>query len=170
MTLQTGGLFRLAVLVALGGAFCAPAAHAQTGACPTGTAVVVTNGNVCITVDAVDYMATFDPGTGSVPTTVRLDLMLFAPGVNTATGTPTQVINIGKPAVNPQNAVWIVVPAVTSVPVGQQYKARVVAVGQPLTAGGPAQVSARSPESNPFLRLAPSPAPPAPTAVAVPGS
>lgn len=149
----------------------ASAAQAQTGACPTSTALTVNPGGwVCVT-PGPDYTTTHlgPDGTTQLPNVVRMDLLLFGPAVtDTATGAPTQTIDIGKPARNAQGAVWTQVTALTTLPVGQQYKARVVAVGQPATAGGPAQVSGRSPESNPFLRVAPSPAPTAPTAVAVP--
>lgn len=174
MTLHTGGLFRLAVLVALAGAFCAPV-HAQTGACPTSAALAVNpSGWVCLTIDVADYNATYDAdGSGpgaAVPAVTRLDLLLFAPGKNTATDAADQTINIGKPTPNAQGALWVQVAALASLPLGQTWKARAVAIGQPLTAGAPAQVSARSPESNPFLRPLQPPAPPVPASVSVPGS
>jgi hypothetical protein len=160
-------------LVLVASLFLAPAvAQAQTGACPTATTVAVNpSGWVCITPGA-DYN-TMHPeppiaGTTSVPVVVRVDLLLFAPGVDTATGTPTQTINIGKPTLNAQGAIWVQRPEIAALPTGQVYKARAVSVGQPATAGGPAQVSGRSPESNPFTRAAPVPAPLAPTAVRVP--
>lgn len=173
MILSTRGVFRLALVVAALGSFCGDA-HAQTGACPTNTAVAINPGGwVAITPD-IDYLATHTSpidGTTIIPNVVRLDLLLFDPTkTNTATDGPTQTLNLGKPARNAQGCVWVQVPAITAIPFNQQYKARAVSVGQPLTAGGAAQVSARSPESNPFLRLAPSPAPLAPSAVSVPAS
>lgn len=151
----------------------AATAQAQTGPCPSSTALVVgPRGDVCVT-PAPDYNATAlgSDGVTQVPIVVRLDLLLFGPTkTNTATDAPDQTISLGKPsrdAVN--NSVWANVPALTTLPLGQTYKARVVAVGQPATAGGPAQVSGRSPESNPFLRPVPSvPAPTAPVSVRVP--
>lgn len=148
-------------------------AYAQTGACPTSTALVVNpSGWVCIT-PATDYMTNTQDSTGAtVPVVVRLDLLLFGPTkTNTATDAPDQTINIGKPTRNTSNAVWVQRSEISSLPMGQTYKARVVAVGQPATAGGAAQVSGRSPESNPFLRPFPSPpAPLAPLAISVPES
>jgi hypothetical protein len=153
--------------------FIAATVQAQTGACPTSTAVAVNPGGwVCVT-PASDH-ATMHPtppitGVPQVPVVVRYDLLLFGPSVtDTATGAPTQTIDIGKPTINAQGALWVQRTEISSLPLNQQYRARVVAVGQPLTAGGPAQVSPRSPESNPFLRLGPAPAPSAPTRVSVP--
>jgi hypothetical protein len=163
-------VFRLAAV--LGVLDSAAVAHAQTGACPTSTALTVNpNGWVCVT-PAPDYGATTlaPDGVTIVPAVVRLDLLLFAPGVDTATGTPSNTVNLGKPAANQQGAVWAQVAQVTAIPKGQQWKARVVSVGQPLTAGGAAQVSPRSPESNPFLAAQPPAAPLAPLGVHVPGS
>lgn len=151
----------------------AASAQAQTGACPTGLTITIISGtpNICITPD-VDYNTLHDPGNGtSVPTVVSLEILVFGPGANTATDAPIMpAINIGKPVRNTQGAVWAPVPQLLTITPGQQYKARVVAIGQPLTAGGAAQVSARSPESNPFIRLAPAPAPRAPLGVSVPAS
>jgi hypothetical protein len=145
-------------------------AYAQTGACPTtNTLVVVSTGWVCVT-PAADYnVNTLGPdGVTQVPIVVRMDLLLFNPTVtDTATGAPTLTVNIGKPSPNSNGAVWAQVSALTTIPQGQQFKARVVSVGQPLTAGGAAQVSARSPESNPFIRPAPPAAPLAPLSVAI---
>ena len=165
-------IFSTGVLVVAFGLLTASTAKAQTGACPTGplTPSVNPSGWVCIT-PAADYTSTHTgpDGTTQVPTVVRMDLLLFGPTVtDTATGTPTQTINIGKPTRNAEGAVWVQRTELAALPVGQTYKARAVAIGQPLTAGGAAQVSARSPESNPFMRLAPAPAPLAPTAIRVP--
>ena len=163
------------LLTALAFLAVASTAQAQTGACPTTPVTTVSvnpSGWTCISVGA-DYVAMYpDPpvaGTTSVPVVVRMDLLLFGPAVtDTLTGTPTQTINLGKPARNAEGAVWTQVAALATLPVNQVYKARVVSVGQPATAGGPAQVSGRSPESNPFIRLGPVPAPTAPTAVRIP--
>lgn len=148
------------------------AAQTPTGPCPTtNTVTVVGAGWVCIT-PATDYTATTlaPDGVTQVPLVVKLSLLLFDPTkTNTATDAPTQTIDIGKPARdNANNSVWTQVAALTQIPTGQQWKARAVSVGQPLTAGGAAQVSARSPESNPFIRVAPAPAPLAPLGVKVP--
>lgn len=148
-------------------------AEAQTGACPTGSTLAVNPGGWVGITPGSDYNTTHlgSDGTTQLPNVVRMDLLLFDPSkTNTASDAPTQTINVGKPTRNAQGCVWVQVAEISTIPVGQQYKARVVAVGQPLTAGGAAQVSARSPESNPFLRVAPSPAPLAPTAVSVLGS
>lgn len=154
----------------------APAlAQAQTGTCPTGGSgpVIGPNGWVAITPNT-DYNTThLSPadGTTQLQNVVRMDLLLFGPDkTNTATDTATQTIDIGKPTRNAQGCVWTQVTAVTQIPLNQAYKARVVAVGQPATAGGAPQVSARSPESLPFLRVAPSPAPLAPLGISVLGS
>ena len=136
------------------------AAHAQTGACPTGTAIAVTPNWVCITPST-------DPSTGhnatdtltGQPVVSRYDLLFFAPGVDTATAAPTQTINIGKPTLNAQGAMWLQRSELAALPVGQQYRARVVAVG-------PNGASPRSPESNPFGRSS-SPLPAAPVQVSV---
>lgn len=172
MILSTRGVFRLALLVAFVGSFC-NSAHAQTGACPTGTAVAVNpSGLVCAQVDVANYNSTTSVSGGpQVPTIVRLDLLLFGPTkTNTATDAPDQTIPIGKPTVNPQGAIWFNVPAIAALPAGQTWKARIVSVGQPTVTGAPAQVSARSPESNPFLQAAPATAPLAPLSVSVPAS
>jgi hypothetical protein len=148
-------------------------AQAQTGACPTSTALAVNpSGQVCVTVDPTNYNGlTKVSGGADVPIVTRLDLLLFDPSkTNTATDAATQTLNIGKPAANAQNAVWVSVPAVLAIPIGETWKARVVAVGQPAQTGGPVQVSARSPESNPFMRAAPATAPLAPLGVSVPAS
>ena len=148
-------------------------AHAQTGACPASAALAVNpSGWVCLTPGS-DYNDLWPnppvAGVPSVPVVVRIDLLLFAPSVtDTATQAPTLTVALGKPTVNAQGAVWAQANALTTLPLNAVYRARVVAVGQPLTAGGAAQVSARSPESNPFLRLGPAPAPAAPTLVRVP--
>jgi hypothetical protein len=147
---------------------------AQTGACSTSTAPSINpSGWVCITPTSQHGETTNapPPGTGQVPTVVRYDLLLFNESVtNTATAPATQTVDIGKPTINAQGALWVQVPAVTQIPLNNTYKARVVTIGQPLTAGGAAQVSGRSPESNPFERVAPPTAPLAPSAVSVPAS
>lgn len=161
----------IAALLLLGPA---SASFAQTGACSSSTALAVNpSGWVCVTPTSQHGETTTapPPGTGQVPTVVRYDLLLFNESVtNTATAPATQTIDIGKPTINAQGALWVQVPAITQIPLNNTYKARVVTVGQPLTAGGAAQVSARSPESNPFERVAPPTAPLAPLGVAVPAS
>lgn len=165
---------RIRTLLLVLGLLVAPSlVHAQTGACPTSTAPVINpSGWVCIT-PGVDYNTTHTSptdGTTQLPNVVRMDLLLFDPTkTNTATDGATTTVNIGKPTRNAQGAVWVQVPEILAVPIGQQYKARSVAIGQP-TATGVVQVSARSPESNPFTRLAPSPAPLAPSGTSVPAS
>ena len=147
----------------------AGSASAQTGACPGTTAVTVNpNGWVCITPNT-DYNATYTPGTSipSLPVVVRMNLLLFGPSVtDTATGEPTTTVDIDKPPMNPQGAVWVQVPQLTAIPAGQLFKARVIAIGWPGADGQP-QVSARSPESNPFIRPIPAPAPRAPLGISV---
>jgi hypothetical protein len=120
-------------------------AHAQTGACPTANTVVANPSWICLD-PAADHSAT-NPVTGA-PVVTRYDVLFFAPGVDTATGAPVQTINIGKPTLNLQNVAWLQRAELGAIPVGQQYRARVVAVG-------PDGVSGRSPESNPFGRTAP---------------
>jgi hypothetical protein len=120
-------------------------AYAQTGPCPSGTGVAANPNWICVD-PAADY-TTNNPVTG-VPVVSRVDLLFFAPGVDTATGAPVQTINIGKPTLNAQGVAWLQRAELQAIPVGQQYRARAVAVG-------PDGVSARSPESNPFGRSAP---------------
>jgi hypothetical protein len=117
-------------------------ANAQTGPCPTSTALVVNPQWVCVAA-SVDHAAT-DPLTGQ-PAVTRYDLLFFAPGVDTAIGNATQTIPVGKPTPNAQNAMWLQRAELQAIPLGQQYKARAVAVG-------PGGTSARSGESNPFGR------------------
>lgn len=162
----------IALTLLISSLFAAPASS-QTGSCPVTTGLTTNPSGWVAIPPGPDYTLTHaDPsgGTTPLPNVVRMDLLLFGPSVtDTATGAQTQTINIGKPAVNAQGCVWVHVPAITAIPVGQQYKARVVSIGQP-NAAGVAQVSGRSPESNPFIRLAPSPAPLAPLGVSVPAS
>lgn len=152
----------------------ASVAHAQTGACPTSTATttITTDAWVCIAPDT-DYNAT-DPGPNGtvVPRVVSVNLLLFGPAVtDTSTAAPTiPAINLGKPALNANNVVWVQVPALLTIPVGQLWKARSILTGN-LDDAGVVKVSGRSPESNPFTRpLPPSPAPRAPLRTSVPSS
>lgn len=135
-------------------------AYAQTGACPTSMALVVSPSWICMTpsVDPAGGHNATDPLTGQ-PVVARYDLLFFAPGVDTATGAPIQTINIGKPTVNAQGAAWLQRSELAAIPVGQQYRARVVAVG-------PNGTSPRSAESNPFGRSS-LPMPSAPARVSV---
>lgn len=137
-------LMTLAVLMCF-----AVSAAAQTGACPTTTALQVNPTWVCV-VASTDHNAT-ELGQ---PKLVSYELQFYAPGVTPATGTPTQVVNIGKGTPNAQGAIWLQRSEVGAIPVGQAYKATVTAIGQ----GG--LVSARSPESNPFGRTSAPAAPP----------
>lgn len=118
-------------------------AFAQSGPCPTSLAVAVNPNWVCVD-PGTDYL-TNDPVTGA-PIVSRLDLLFFAPGVDSATGAPIQTINIGKPTLT-NGVAWLQRAELQAIPVGQQYRARLVAVG-------PDGVSGRSPESNPFGRKA----------------
>jgi hypothetical protein len=93
-------------------------------------------------------------------TIARYDLLFFAPGADTATASPVQTIPLGKPSLNPSGVFWVARSELGALPVGQQYRARVVAVG------ATGLVSPRSPESNPFGRASGT-APVAPTAVYV---
>jgi hypothetical protein len=143
---------------------------AQTGACPTTPMTVKVNpsGWLCIT-PAADYLSSTPdppvPGVPSTPVVSRLEVLLFNSSVtDTATGSPTQVINIGKPSVNAQGAIWVQRSEITSLPLNQLFKARVWAIGS----GATPVVSPRSPESDPFIRLGPAPVPLAPTAIRLP--
>src|SRR5688572_24599802 len=117
----------------------ASASVAQTGGCTPGTTLAINpSGWVCITPTSQHTETTTapPPGTGQVQTVVRYDLLLFNESVtNTATGAPTQTVDIGKPTINAQGALWVQVPAITQIPLNNTYKARVVTIGQPLTAG-----------------------------------
>ncbi len=138
--------------------FAAPAmAQPNTaGPCPTTTALAVNPGYFCVTPSSVaEHNMPNDPLTSTA--VVRYDILFFAPGVDTATGAPVQTINIGKPALNAAGVFWVQRAELSAIPVGQQYKARVVAVGNTVA-------SARSPESNPFGRSSTQP-PAAPDAV-----
>jgi len=135
-------------------------AFAQTGACPSAMTLTVNPTWVCFMPDldpTSGHNAT-DPLTGQ-PVVTRYDLLFFAPGVDSATGAPIQTISMGKPTLNAQNAVWLQRGELAAIPVGQQYRARVVAVG-------PAGTSPRSAESNPFGRSS-LPLPRAPARVSV---
>jgi hypothetical protein len=134
------------------------AALAQTGPCPTDTDLAVSPTHACVAAGSVTEHN--NPGTALVPAVARYDLLFFAPGVDTATGTPVQTIPLGKPALNASGAFWVSRAELLALPVGQAYRARAVAVD---TSG---RVSARSPESNPFGRPSGT-APVAPTAVYV---
>lgn len=135
-------------------------AYAQSGACPENATLVVNPQWVC-------FMPSLDPTSGhdaidpltNTPLVSRYDLLFFAPGVDTATGNPVQTINVGKPTLNPQSAVWLQRAELGAIPVGQQYRARVVAVGATGT-------SPRSTESNPFGRSS-SQLPAAPRSISV---
>ena len=133
-------------------------AAAQTGACPADLTLSVNPTSVCVTPSSAAAHNATDPL--SATTIVRYDLLFFAPGVDTSTGSPVQTVDLGKPALNAQGAFWLQRAELGAIPVGQQYRARVVAVG---ATGG---VSARSPESNPFGR-ATAGTPTAPTSVAI---
>ena len=150
------------VLAILGVLVYAPV-YAQTGSCPPGTTLAVNPQWVCITpsTDANAGHNATDPLTG-VPVVSRYDLLFFAPGVDSATGNAVQTINIGKPTMNAQGALWLQRSELAAIPVGQQYRARVVAVG-------PNGTSPRSAESNPFGRSS-SPSPAAPVSVSLPGA
>lgn len=117
-------------------------AFAQSGACPTATTLVTNPNWVCLE-PSPDHN-TLRPLTND-PAVSRYDLLFFAPGVDTSTASPVQTINIGKPTLNAQGVAWLERTELVAIPVGQQYRARAVAVG-------PDGVSPRSPESNPFGR------------------
>ncbi len=122
----------------------ASAAQAQpntAGPCPSVTTLSVNPQWMCI--EAPTTHTVTDPLASNYID--RYDLLFFAPGVDTATGSPVQTINIGKPALNVANVMWIQRAELGAIPVGQQYRARVVAVGLSASSG-------RSPESNPFGR------------------
>lgn len=125
----------------------ASVANAQpntAGPCPALTTLAVNPGYVCITPASVaEHNMPNDPLTSTA--VVRYDLLFFAPGVDTATAAPIQTINLGKPALNAAGVFWLQRAELGAIPVGQQYKARVVTVGNTTASG-------RSPESNPFGR------------------
>lgn len=144
-------------------ALAAPAA-AQTGPCPTGTAVsVIPIGgvvNVCVapSLSAVIGHNAVDPDT-TLPVTVRYDILLLNDG-DPLTGTAQATINIGKPTLNSDGVFWAVLPA-AQVPTNRRFRATAVAIGQPDAAPSP-----RSAFSNPFVvKNPPSPAAPIRTAV-----
>jgi hypothetical protein len=123
-------------------ALASPAA-AQTGTCGADTTLVIGPTWICGEVVPAEHAKT-NPLDASTPASYAL--LFFAPGVDTATGAPVQTINIGKPVLNAQGAFWLQRAELAAIPLGQAYRARMVAVN----AAG--QVSARSPESNPFGR------------------
>lgn len=149
-------LFVVAILLSF-----ASSALAQSGPCPTSTATAVNPTWVCITPASAAEHTANDPVTG-LPIVVRYDLLFFAPGVDTSTGSPVQTVNIGKPTLNAQGVMWLQRSELGAIPVGQLYKARVIAIGQGTL------VSARSPESNPFGRSSQQ-SPSAPTLVSIVG-
>lgn len=119
-------------------------AYAQTGPCPTSLALVVNPTLICVEPSsAAAHNATNPLDTATI---ARYDVLFFAPGVDTVTGAPIQTIPIGKPALNASGVFWVTRSELGAIPVGQQYRARVVAVGVTDLASG------RSPESNPFGR------------------
>lgn len=139
----------------------APAA-AQTGDCPTDASFVVGPTLGCFRPNLADHNAV-DPVTGQ-PKVVRYEVAYFDEAVDVATGTPISVTPIGKPAVNPQGAVWIGAGTPTPLPaypLGRRLKAVVDTIGQG---------TLRSPRgaantSNPFGQSSPPTAPAAPSQV-----
>lgn len=129
--------YRLLTALAFAALF-ASNASAQTGACPTSTALVVNPTHACFTPS--DDHNVSDLGVARVS---GYELMYFAPGVDPATGTPTQTVAVGKPTPNAQNAIWLARSELAAFPVGQQYRAAAIA-------RGPAGASPRSAPSNPF--------------------
>jgi hypothetical protein len=129
-------------------------AQAGTGACPTSTAVVTNPSWVCVTPGA-DYNAT-DPVSGA-PRVTSLGLAWYLEGVDPATGSPVSSVNLGKPTMNAQGAVWAQPSQLLAIPVGQRFIPYA-------TASNAAGVSGRSPAGNPFGRSNNSP-PTAPAGV-----
>jgi hypothetical protein len=138
-TLRRHGLLTLSALVLGIGS-----ASAQTGPCPTALDLAINPTVICVIPSSTADHLRNDPL--DTATIARYDVLFFAPGVNTATGTPVQVVNVGKPALNTDGVFWVTRSELASIPLGQQYRARVVAVNASNAA------SARSPESNPFGR------------------
>lgn len=94
-------MFRLALTVIV--LLFASSASAQTGACPTGNALVLNPTYVCFTAssdhDAVEF---------GVPKLDHYAYSVFLEGVNPDTGTPIQAsTSLGKPTPNAQGAIWI---------------------------------------------------------------
>lgn len=138
---------------------CAAPAFAQTGPCPTATDLVANPSWICVTPSSVaEHNVPTDPLVAA--SIARYDLLFFAPGADSATAAPVQTVSLGKPALNAQGVFWLQRSELGAIPVGQAYRARVVAVG------ATGVVSARSPESNPFGR-ATTGGPTAPTALVV---
>lgn len=142
------------------------AAQAQTGACPSTTTLTIFQ--VGATLNAC-MVPSLDPTGGHSavdsagrPVVVRYDILLINDG-DPVSGTAQATINIGKPAINAQNAVWFVLPN-ASVPVDRRFRATAVAIGQ---ADANPSASPRSPLSNPFV-VAAARTPTAPGAPAVP--
>jgi hypothetical protein len=134
-------------------------ATAQTGPCPSATDLAPNPTHACVIPSSVaEHNVPANPLEAG--TIARYDLLFFAPGADTATATPVQTIPVGKPTLNSSGVFWIARSELAALPVGQAYRARVVAVGST------GLVSPRSPESNPFGRASGT-APVAPTAIFV---
>lgn len=144
------------LLTILGFCLTATLAGAQTGPCPTTTALSVNPTQICFNPspdhDVVDL---------NVPRLVEYRIQFYAPGVDPATGQPTSEFSVGKPTPNAQGAIWLSRSELQAIPVGQQYRATGIAVGQQ------GRTSARSSASNPFGRTSSTP-PAAPGAPVVP--
>jgi hypothetical protein len=153
-------LKRYAILsVVLGGVCVASPAFAQTGACPSATDLAPNPTHACgIPSSVAEHNQPANPLEAG--TIASYEILFFAPGVDTATAAPVQTIAIGKPALNTSGVFWVARAELAALPVGQAYRARLVAVG------ATGIRSARSAESNPFGRASGT-APVAPTAIFV---
>jgi len=129
----------------------ASTAQAQTGACPTGSALTIipTGGtiNACLIPDLDPALGHNAVDSANRPVVVRYDVLLFNDG-DPVTATPVATINIGKPTLNAQNVGWVVIPN-AQVPVNVRLRSSAVAIGQDGAVSGRAPLSA-----NPFV-LAP---------------
>lgn len=163
--------FRLLSALALTGALLTMAtpALAQTGTCPTSTAlsVVQTGGviNVCVTpsIAAPDGYNDLDPTGRPVVTGLRI-LVLNDGDAQTAPALAT-FNTASKPPLNAQNVAWLVLPNTTITGANLQNR-RLRLVAQALGQDG--TVSGRSPLSNPFVYGPVAMSPAAPTGAAVP--
>lgn len=148
----------------------ASVAQAQTGPCPTGSALTVipTGGtiNACLSpnLDTTSGHNALD--SQNRPVVIRYEVLLFNDG-DPVTATPQATINIGKPTLNAQSVGWVVLPN-AQVPQNRRLRSSVVAVGQNDSGGSP-MVSPRSALSaNPFVVGPVSVTPAAPGSLVVP--
>jgi hypothetical protein len=146
-------------IFALIGLLLPAAALAQTGPCPSATDLAPNPTHACgVPSSVAEHNMPANPLEAG--TIASYELLFFAPGADTATAAPVQTIPLGKPTLNTSGVFWIARSELAALPVGQAYRARLVAVGST------GLRSPRSAESNPFGRASGT-APVAPTAVFV---